>query len=123
MARKPSTVAKAASVRSDNRLAGKKVQVTRDTATVPAGKSILELMWDELDALMEILMMPGDFDLDEDIRWYRGRANGLATCIALVHNPYVPDVVAVRQLAKDRYEQVQAGEQVEPLVLRPGSTF
>lgn len=109
MARRPSRVANAASQR----------EAVRDTASVPTGKSILELAWDELDAVMEILMAPGDFDLEEALDWYKGRANGLATCIALMHNPYVPDVVAVRELAKERYRQLEAGEPVEPLVTRP----
>lgn len=110
-----------ANVPSPTRLKGKraKEKVPRDTASVPAGKSILELMWDELDVLMEILMAPSDFDLEEEVTWYRGRANGLATCIALVHNPYVPDVNAVRALAKERYEQMMNGEPVTPLVTRP----
>jgi hypothetical protein len=123
MAKRPSRVAKAADERTNYRDGlGDKNGLgtpTRDTTTVPAGKSILELMWDELDALMEILMAPADFNLEENLAWYKGRANGLATCIALVHNPYVPDVVAVRALAKERYEQALAGESVTPLTTRP----
>lgn len=109
MARKPSSTRAAAAYST--------VGSARRGYEVPAGKSILELMWEELDALMEILMAPGDFELEEELGWYRGRGNGLATCIALVHNPYVPDVNAVRKLAKERYEQMQAGEPVEAPVL------
>lgn len=108
MARRPTTIANAASARQAARV-----------VTVPAGKSILELMWDELDALMEILMDMKHWELEESADWYKGRANGLATCIALVHNPYVPDVMAVRELAKQRYRQAMAGEPVVALVTRP----
>jgi hypothetical protein len=65
------------------------------------GKSILEMLWEELDAIVERLMAGGN---DEDDK---GKAQGVAWAIALVQNPYLPDIEHVRAEAMDRWEADQ----------------
>lgn len=74
----------------------------RPASQVCGGKSILEMMWDELDAIVERLMGGGAAEDD------KGRAQGVAMCIALVENPYLPDVERVREQAMDRWETQNA---------------
>lgn len=65
------------------------------------GKSILEMYWDELDGLMLVLMDP-DEDL-ASVEMRKGRAEGVAWCIAVLVNPYHPDINTIRAQAVDRY--------------------
>lgn len=95
-----------------------------------AGKSVLDLLWEELDAVYDQLMEEGEpskESLAEELHltsalsvartlateWYgvlrewgelRGQAQGLAYAIALVTNPYACDVPAVKAEARRRYE-------------------
>lgn len=65
------------------------------------GRSILEMMEDELDVVMERLMSrdgAAEDGLDP------GRAQGLATAIAIIRNPYRPDMDMVRAMAVERWE-------------------
>lgn len=67
------------------------------------GKTILEMLWAELDAVMDRLMSePAEDGRDP------GRAEGVAYCIAVMQNPYLPNIDAVRDQAMDRWEQQQA---------------
>lgn len=81
------------------------------------GKSIIELIWDELmkeyeQALADAKALKNAEDhgnplKDEhllDIGQTRGRAQGFATAIAIITNPYAPNVDAIRQEAKERWE-------------------
>lgn len=84
-------------------------------ATKVAGKSIIDLLWEEMDHLMDLLME----DHCEEPEWTRGRATGVAWAIALMSNPYLQNVDQVRTLAKERWEQRMDGEEVTPLRTRP----
>lgn len=110
------------------------------------GKSIIDLLWEDLDDTMDILsercesrgcgklagVHTADFEyrdghrlemensvLEYSIEEYRGRAQGVAYAIALMSNPYLGDVAAVRTLAKQRYEQRASGQDMTPLRTRP----
>lgn len=110
------------------------------------GKSIIDLLWEDLDDTIEILserceargcgklagvhtaqfeVVDGhrleleNYVLEYSIEEYRGRAQGVAYAIALMSNPYLGDVAAVRALAKERYNQRAAGQEVTPLRTRP----
>lgn len=64
------------------------------------GKTILELLWGELDAVMDRLMTGGAAEDGRD----PGRAEGVAFAIAVMQNPYLPNIDAVREQAMERWE-------------------
>lgn len=64
-----------------------------------AGKSIVELLWDVLDQLMDLLMK--DEEPDE---LTRGKAEGVAYALAVFQNPYLPNLDAIREQAVERWE-------------------
>jgi hypothetical protein len=111
------------------------------------GKSIIDLLWEDLDNTMDLLMaecqrcgviagghphikgrkycnepQPEDYDLEYSVDEYRGRAQGVAYALALMSNPYLRNVEEVRKLAKERYDQRSQGQAVTPLKTRPGIT-
>lgn len=61
-------------------------------------KSLLERMWEELDAIVERLTAGAESEDGRD----PGRAEGVAYCIALITMPYAPDLDAIRALAMER---------------------
>jgi hypothetical protein len=63
------------------------------------GETILELLWRELMVVYERLMT--DQDAEDD----RGIAQGLAYAIAIMQNPYRPNIDTVREQAAERWEQ------------------
>ena len=63
-----------------------------------AGKSIQELVMDELLTVLDRLM--GDEPEERD----PGRAEGLAMALAIFQNPYRPNVDAIREQAMDIWE-------------------
>lgn len=81
------------------------------------GKSILEILWEELlEVYSDIIhWRPERVDPDhpdwmhqedaEERGHNKGRAVGLATAIAVIVNPYAPNLEAVRAEAKTRYEE------------------
>lgn len=86
---------------------------------VNAGKSILEIMWEELDEIMDRLMTDGRPEDDPAIvvldtrglaaEWQaygeeRGQAQGVAYCLAVLINPYAVNVDNVRSTAMERWE-------------------
>lgn len=88
-----------------------------------AGRSLLEILWEELDAIMERLMTEGqphtpvedEFyqqDLDAWREWgeERGKAQGVAYAIAVITNPYEVSVQAIKREAARRWETKNAGE-------------
>lgn len=103
-----------------------------------AGMSVLDIAWQELDDVMDLLMEQGAPDkeslkadlVDRQIQvsearqlgdeWYntlkewgelRGQAQGLAFAIAVLTNPYAADVPAVKKEAMARWQNRQdAGE-------------
>lgn len=90
-----------------------------------AGRSILEILWEELDTIVDRLRMDGEPDLDsfpvepneeelelelEEWRHWgemRGQAQGLAYAIAVLTNPYQVDVPKIRQIALNRWKERQ----------------
>lgn len=80
-----------------------------------AGKSILDLLWQELDSIMDDLL---DQDTPTD-EWDKGRATGVAYAISLIQNPYLSNVDEVRQEAKRRWQARQANEPMPALRTRP----
>jgi len=96
-----------------------------------AGKSIFEIIWEEMDAVLEDIMsaeQPDTWEREDDGQesgapdeWrvygeLRGQAQGLAYALAVLTNPYDVSVPAVRELAVKRYKQRQAGEPMDPLM-------
>jgi|ERR687887_1894087 hypothetical protein len=95
-----------------------------------AGKSIIEIIWEELDSIMDRLMSDGEpskssmvgdvLTVDStkaasDIarEWWdalrlwgeeRGQAQGVAYCLAVLTNPYHVDVEAIRAEAVRRWK-------------------
>ena len=82
-----------------------------------AGKSVLDLLWEEMDTVYDQLVTEGEPDVDPVRQpstaatryreWgeLRGQAQGLAYAIALVQNPYAVDIPAVKVEAKRRFEE------------------
>jgi len=72
-----------------------------------AGRSIIEILWEDLDKTVDKLESPGALRGARPVDI--GRAQGLAYAIAVMYNPYAPDFNAVRDEAMDRYDD-RAGE-------------
>lgn len=70
-----------------------------------AGKSIQELMWDELMAVYERLVTGAEAADGRD----PGRAEGMAAMLAIVQNPYKPNIDLIREQAAQRWDE--AGEE------------
>ncbi len=68
---------------------------------VYAGPTLLEALWDEMDRLMEGLMTKQDAADGGD----RFRAEELGYVIAVVSNPYQPDINAIRKEALRRFRE------------------
>lgn len=66
------------------------------------GPSILETLWEALDAEVDALMGSSDErSLDE----VKGTAYGIAYAIALMTNPYQINVDAIRAIAMERHAE------------------
>jgi len=64
-----------------------------------AGKSLVEMMEDRLDEVFSRLKTePAEDGRDP------GRAEGIATCIAIIRNPYSPNINIIRAEAVERWE-------------------
>jgi hypothetical protein len=86
-----------------------------------AGRSILEILWEELDSIMDRLMgegkpgtSEGEFgcELGDPEQWQkygeeRGQGQGVAYCIAVMENPYAPDVPGIKVRAMNRWNERQ----------------
>lgn len=72
-----------------------------------AGKSIIELVWDQMDAVYARLMS------GETEKGDKGQARGLAIALAILTNPYANDVDAIRMQAHARWEDAQPDEEEE----------
>lgn len=81
-----------------------------------AGKSLMEIMEDELDVAMDWLMDEEPHCLDGYLteNW-KGRAQALAWCIALVLQPYEPNIDGVKGSAVVRYRIRKAERDLEAL--------
>ena len=79
------------------------IQVLHDVLHPGHKSGSTEEMWAALDAVVDRIqkrVRKGKSPQPED----RGEALGLATAIALIDNPFKPDVDAVREVAMERYE-------------------
>lgn len=75
-----------------------------------AGRSLLEMIEERLDDVVDRLMAGEAEDTD------KGAALGLAEAIAIIKNPYYPDVDVIRAEAMERYDERHGGapgEEVE----------
>lgn len=89
-----------------------------------AGKSILDILWEELDNVYDQLVTEdkpdkwtphkassatkvGDPDEWQAYGELRGQAQGLAYAIAVMQNPYEVDVPGVKRQARERWEAAQ----------------
>lgn len=64
------------------------------------GKSVLDLLWEHLDDFVDAVQEPVN---EEEADLSKGRAHGMAVAIALVTNPYDPDVDEVKAQAMERW--------------------
>lgn len=79
-----------------------------------AGESIVEMMERTLDGLVEYLMQTDMETADPtEVAAVKGEALGVARCIAIIHNPYLPNIDAVRAESVDRYEWNHRNDKVE----------
>lgn len=69
-------------------------------ATSAAGRSLLEMLREELDKTIVTLMEEGSGADPEE----RGYASGLAFSIATIENPYSLDIHGVKEAAMERWE-------------------
>ena len=69
------------------------------------GQSLLDGMWEELMTIGDRLMTGQEAEDGQD----KGRAEGVAYCIALVQKPYAPDIQAVRAEFVERWRDAQEG--------------
>lgn len=74
-----------------------------------SGRSIVEMLEDELDAVIDQLMEAGS----EATEGEKGRAMGLSTAIAIIRNPYAPNVRSAKAQAMARWDSRQAASGVD----------
>jgi hypothetical protein len=77
---------------------------------VPPGRSVLDVLWQEMDVSTRQLMD----DLVDDVDYTRGCAYQLACDIALLTNPTAPDLDAVRAEAMARYHDKVGPDEPAP---------
>ena len=72
---------------------------------VPPGPTLLDIMWEDLLACISNLMDSQDLVIDDpDLNRLKGRAEGIAWCIAvLTQSPAKPDVNIVKAEAMERW--------------------
>lgn len=68
-----------------------------------AGRSIQDMLWEELFAIYERLVTKVSANPDID----KGQAQGVAFAIATMRNPHRPDVIAVSIELKERWNESQ----------------
>ena len=77
------------------------------------GKSLLDLLWEQMDQFVDAVQEPVNQDEFENAK---GRAHGMAVAIALVTNPYHPDVDTIKSEAMERW--AERGDLVESVRTR-----
>lgn len=79
-----------------------------------AGKSLIERMWELLDRTMDALLvdLAGYGKHDTKVSEMRGRAYGIAQCLALMTDPIHANVDDVRERAMERWRARQDGDSV-----------
>lgn len=68
------------------------------------GKSLYELVWEEMMAITDRLMTGQE--AEDDV----GAARAIAWVLAVMQNPYLPNVDAVREQVMERWEAEEAAE-------------
>lgn len=81
------------------------------TALMCAGKSLHEILWDELMTIMDRLMTGCEAEDGRD----PGRAEGVAYCIAIFQNPYAPNIDSVRAEAMERWDADMASAEAQDI--------
>lgn len=73
------------------------------------GKSLIQMIWDELDQVMDRLLAE-ELHLDDEGRTNvdRGRAHGLAISLSILLNPYNPSIDTIRAEAMERWNSRNA---------------
>ena len=66
-----------------------------------AGKSIKDRMWDELDRAYDNVVSASPDD--PQLAYMKGTCLGIAKCLALLENPFRPNVDMIRSLAAERH--------------------
>ncbi len=74
------------------------------------GKTLLEVMWEELMAIYERLVTGQEAEDGRD----PGRAEGLAYAISVMNNPYLPNIEHVRTQAAERWDNMENNDPPEP---------
>ena len=75
-----------------------------------AGRSLLEMLEDELDESFDRLMSGTYADDDESLNKAKGRAEGLTFAIAVIRGPYAPNLDATKGQAVVRYQEREAAK-------------
>lgn len=77
---------------------------------VEPGKTLLDIMWEDLLACISNLMDSQDLVIDDpDLNRLKGRAEGIAWCIAvLTQSPRPVDINAIKEEAMERWEAENA---------------
>jgi hypothetical protein len=86
---------------------------TREIAdeVICEGKSLREVMEFRLDQKVTLIMSwDGDPEVDDLLLQMKGEALGIAWCIALITEPFLPNVDTVRQAAMGRYYEAHPEE-------------
>ena len=87
-----------------------------------AGRSLLEIIEDELDDSFDALMDKDNGYDEETLNKAKGRAEGLTFAIAIIKGPYAPNIDAIKGQAVERYRDRQAEKEAvntEPVCLLP----
>jgi hypothetical protein len=70
------------------------------------GKTLYDMMWDEMMVVTDRLIGAGEDKDPDDV----GAARSLAWVIAVMQNPYLPNVDSVREQVMERWEREDAAE-------------
>jgi hypothetical protein len=70
------------------------------------GKTLYDMIWDEMMVVTDRLIGAGEAADPDDV----GAARSLAWVIAVMQNPYLPNVDAVREQVMERWEREDAAE-------------
>ena len=99
-----------------------------DSFPTPQGRTLVQMLWEELDAIVDRLhvepepkrwWLGGEDDLDAEVgdpdewRGYgelRGQAQGVAYAIAVITDPYSPNIEAVRKVSVERRKAREKNE-------------
>jgi hypothetical protein len=77
---------------------------------VPPGRSVLDVLWQDLDSSMRMIMD----NLVDDVDYTRGHMTATAQAIALLTNPLAPDLDDVRAEAMARYNDQVGPDEPAP---------